>query len=164
MDILERLNYLEKSEAFSKWKKENPEFFLSHIFVMFDNLNKDIIQCGYYSPKIDRIITFVVQDGEIVKSGESEVFRHPDKNVKEFERDKIKISLDQAYKIMEDFQKKEYPNQSAVKSFVIIQNIDEGMVYNFTYMTPTFYTLNVKVSCETGEVVSHLLHSLIKGM
>ncbi|MFH1316550.1 MAG: hypothetical protein ABII01_03465 [Candidatus Woesearchaeota archaeon] len=157
MDIIKSYNEMVKDKKYIEWKKKNMDCFLAHAFLMFDKTNEGIIQFGFYNPKTDRIITFVIEKGNISISAETEIFKRPESKLKELDIGKVKLTLEEAKKIMEDFQHNEYKNQLQLNSFVILQNIDEGQVYNFTYITMTFNTLNVKIDSETGEIIKHTL-------
>ncbi len=58
--MFQSVKTLESSKEFKAYKKENPEAFLTHIFYMPDELNKNVFQIGYYDAKKDRITTFFV--------------------------------------------------------------------------------------------------------
>ena len=162
MDIIRSYNELRKVKKYTEWKEKNKECFLAHAFIMFDKLNKDIIQFGLYNPDTDKITTFVMEKGEVTISAETEIFKKPEAKLKKLVIENVKISLDEARRIMGEFQQKEYKNEVPVNSFVILQSIEEGQVYNFTYVTAAFNTLNVKINSETGIIVKHALTPLME--
>ena len=65
---------LESSKEFKDFKSKNKESFLTHVFYMLDEANKDCVQIGYYNPKRDRITTFIVEGESITRNPEAEVF------------------------------------------------------------------------------------------
>ena len=48
-----------------------------------------------------------------------------------------------------------------MKLFAILQNINGEQVYNITFVTQTFFTLNVRVDTSTGEIRQEKLTSLM---
>jgi uncharacterized membrane protein YkoI len=73
----------------------------------------------------------------------------------------VKIELDEAMKNARKFQEKEYPKEKSMKEIVILQKLDSGQVYNVTFVTQAFNTLNIKLDSKTGKVVKHKLMSLM---
>ena len=47
-----------------------------------------------------------------------------------------------------------------MKEVVILQNLDVGQVWNITYITKSFQTLNIKIDAETGDVLEDKLHQI----
>ena len=54
-----------------------------------------------------------------------------------------------------------YPKQLLFRNFVIIQMFEGRAVYNITFFTRSFKTINVKLSAENGEIIKHSLSDLI---
>ncbi len=158
----EAINKLEKSKEFSSWKKTHNEAYLVHFFRMLDKANEDTWQIGYYSPKTNLISVFLV-NGSVTKSEDSEVFKEQKKLVqplilKDAAIDDVK-ALEMANKIL----KESYKDSTILKSFMILQNIDAvGQVWNVTFVTNEFKTVNVKINSMSGECVSHKIVSLIR--
>jgi hypothetical protein len=152
MKLIDALNKLENSEEFNDWKIENDDSFLVHFFIMdSDNVNKEW-QIGYYNPKTDMIVTFVVNDETITLNPETEVFKEH-KGIKPLDVNLVSINFDQAKDIAKRVQEQKYSVHLPLKKIFILQNIEAGHVWNVTYITQSFKTLNIKVDSENGDIV-----------
>lgn len=160
MKIKKLIKDLESSEEFKQWKKENYSSSLVHIFKMFDEANKDEWQVGYYN-KNDTITTFIVGKYSISITPESEIFKAPETKIMKLSIEDAKIDIDEALEIAEKFQEKEYAREIPIKKIIILQKLDIGQVYNVTFVTRAFNTLNIKVDSKTSEIKKHDLLSLM---
>jgi len=158
-DIIKDL--CEHSE-FKNWKKENKDCYLVHVFKMLDEPNEGIWQIGYYNKEKDKITTFFIEKDDIKVIPEEEAYKRPKSIIKELKIDKVKTSMEEAMEKANEIMKKEYSQEQPVKTILILQNIKEGLVWNITFVTQSFKTLNIKISAETGKVVSHELISLMQ--
>ncbi len=152
MKIQKLIDDLEQSDEFLKWSSVNPDSYLVHAFAM-EEKGEFEWQIGYFNKKNDRIITFQIDEEEIQVNPESEIFKKDDQAIKPFDREIIKIDVDEALRIADDFQKEKHPNEQPIKTFLIVQNLEVGQVYNITKLTAGFKTLNIKVDTVTGQVV-----------
>lgn len=158
--LKEKVKKLEGSDVFKKWKSKNKDSHLSHVFVLFDE-NQDDWQIGYYSPKANKITTFVVGDN-ITENPAEDVFKEQKAVVKELEIAKAKIDVEKVLKITDDLQKEKYKAQIPVKKIAILQHLEIGQIWNVTYVTQSMQTLNMKIDSETGEIKSDKLVSLLE--
>lgn len=154
----EKLKKLESSPIYKEWKEKNKKTFLAHIFISSDA--PEIWQFGYYDKNIDKITTFVV-NSEIQHSVSEQIFKKPGAIITELEKDKVKIEPNEALKIMEKLQKEKYKQATAMKSFMILQRLELGQVYNITYVTNSLSTLNVKMDSENGKILREKFSSLL---
>ena len=74
--------------------------------------------------------------------------------------DDVKLDISDALGKANLLQKEKYSVHNPVKIIVILQTIPEGTVYNITYITQSFKTLNIKVSAITGDIVADKLLSI----
>lgn len=160
MKIRKLIKKLEDSKEFKDWKKENNASSLVHVFKMFDEANKDEWQIGFYNPD-DKIITFIIGKDSIQILPESEIFKKPDAKIFKLNIEDVKVELIEALEKAKNFQEKDYPQEKPMKEIVILQKLDIGQVYNITFVTQTFNTLNIKIDAKTGEIKSHKLMSLM---
>ncbi len=160
--MLEAIKRLENSPEFVEYKKDNPDAFLVHVFYMLDEANKNAIQIGYYSKASDKITTFIIDKESITKNPEAEVFKEQETIMNPINIDGVKIGVDEALKIAEELQKEKYKEHSPVKQIAILQHLPVGQVWNVTFVTRAFKTLNVKIDSNTGKVVSDKLLSIIE--
>jgi len=159
MEIKEALKRLEESKEFKEWKEKNKEDYFSYAFCEI-NEQGGVWQMGYYNKKEDKITTFIV-DEEIKVMPQQEVFKKPDMKVNKVELGKVKLSFAEIIDKASEFQKKEYPKEETNKTIAILQNLEKlGTVWNITFITRSFNTLNVKVSSENGKVLEHKLSSI----
>ncbi len=155
MEFKEALKNLESSDEYKKWRNGDSGSYLSHAFTMADPSLKEEWQLGYYNKDSDAVTTFSVS-GSVLKNPEAEVFKD-EKKILPLDRGKVKLTYKEAIDKAENIQKEKYPAHSSFKKIVILQNLEIGQVWNITYITNTFKTLNMKIDAETGEIKKHEL-------
>ncbi len=158
MKVMDVVKKLEKS---SKFKELNKKSYLAHLFKMMDDLNKDIWQIGYYNED-GTITTFIIEKKDIKIVPEQEVFQKTKRKVKKLDIDKVKIDLDKALDIVKDLQQKKFSGNTPLKIMVVLQNIANHIVYNITYITNSFNTLNMKIDGINGKVISYELTPMLQ--
>ena len=97
MEIKDIVKKLEDNPEFSSWKKENKESYLTHIFKMDDEANKDIWQIGYYN-KDGTITTFVIEKDDIKIIPEEKPFQEKKRKIKKLNMKDVLIDFDEALK------------------------------------------------------------------
>jgi len=160
--MIESVKKLEDSKEFKDFKKQNKEAYLAHVFYMLDEANQDIVQIGYYNKSKDRITTFIVEGDNITKNPEAEVFKEQEIMMKPIDLSKVKINVNEAVDIAEKLQKDKYKQEIPVKKIAILQHLPLGQVWNITFVTQTFKTLNIKIDSGTKKIVSEKLLSIIE--
>ena len=160
MYIIDLIKTIQDQPQVHDFLYKNHSAFLAHIFKMYDDLNKDEIQIGYFSPEDDMIHVFMYDEKlkTTIKNVGEEPFKEPNSKVQELNLDKIKIDLDVALKTAEN-KLAELKEQASKKMFVL-QNLNGENIYNFTFITISLKTVNVKISVETGEIISSNSFSL----
>jgi len=161
MKIKEPVEKLESNTEFKEWQKCNPKSYLVHIFKLVDELNKNIWQIGYYNDS-GTITSFILEESEIKIIPEEKIFQEKKRKVKKLDLGKIKIDLEEALKIAQDFQIKEYKGNNPQKIMLILQNIDGKVLYNITYITINFNALNIRIDAIEGNVVHHDISPFVK--
>jgi len=133
-------------------------YYLTHFFVMFDQNLKQIDdwQVGFYSKEKDVVKAISVGDesGEIV-SKESEALKKKEHIIKELKLEEVKIDIDEVIKKVVQCLRNNYMREIPIKAFVVLQVLDEYPIWNFTFITSAFKTLNIKVDAVDGEIVHH---------
>ena len=154
MNFLEALKKLEDSEDFKRWKKDHRDMYLVHGFTMLGNSKEGPMnwQIGYYDQKDDKITPIDVGSGINIGSPQ-QAFKKND-SIKELEVKNIKISLKEALNKNEEARLEKFAKETPMKIFVIIQDLDEGQVWNITTATNTMNTINTKIDSSTGEIIS----------
>jgi hypothetical protein len=153
---------LQDDISFNRWKKENKKIVFSYAFTSAEKEVTADWQIGFYDKYSDKITTFSVMGDNVANMHTDDVFKEPGAKVLEIDITKVKLSLSDILKKAEEFIKKQYPSEFINKKIIILQNLPEvGLVWNITFFTLTFNSLNLKISAENGEVKSHKLTSLM---
>jgi hypothetical protein len=161
MEIKEIISLLEKSPEYKEWKKKHKDCYLVHLFKMADDANSDIWQIGFYSNKEDKITTFILEKSKVNVVPEGEIFREEEHKLKELDLSSVKFDYTEALKIAHELHAAQYKKEQIFKTIMILQHMD-NQIWNITFVTNSFKTLNIKISAETGQVISHDLQSLIE--
>lgn len=161
MDLKPVLEKLEESQNFRKWRQKNKNTYLSYAFKIAEEMGSNDWQIGFYDRKKDRITTFVIAGGNVKIRPDEEVFKNDGMKVNEIQLDKIKLTFDNAMGKAGEFQEKNFPKDRSIKTIAILQNMPKlGNIWNITYITEAFNTLNMKIDASTGKVLEHALSSL----
>ncbi len=160
MELKEVLAGVKKSSEFKTWRKTHENAYLAHAFVMLDEANKDSWQIGYYDADKSLMSTFVASSGKIEVIPDQEVFKSEHK-IAILEPEKVKLTVKEALELAEKHRKEHYPKEIVAKSFFIIQVVEaHGQVFNITFFTAAFRTINIKISTENGKVLHHSCETL----
>lgn len=161
MDLKPALEKLKQTKDFKQWTKNNKNDYFSYGFKIVQEMGSDDWQLGFYNRKKDRITTFVLAGDNIQIRPKEEVFKKQDMEVNEVELKKVKLTFDEAVNSAEKFQQKKFPKDKSIKTIAILQNISKiGNVWNITYITETFNTLNMKIDASTGKIAEHSISSI----
>ncbi len=158
--MFDKIKTLESSKEFKGFKSKNKDAFLTHVFYMLDEANRNCVQIGYYNPKKDKITTFIMEGDCITKTPEAEVFKEQETVIKPLDMSKAKIEMSEAVEIAEKLQRDKYPADQPIKKIAILQHLPIGQVWNITFVTATFKTLNIKIDSQSKKVVSDRLISI----
>ncbi len=162
MNVIDIIKKLEDSKEFTSWIKNHKKAYLAHCFRMLDEVNSKIWQIGYFNPESNLITVFVVDD-KITRNEDSEVFKEQKKLVNRLDVKEVKVTEDKALDNANEILGKEYKGSTVFKSFMILQNIDKiGQVWNITFVTQQFKTINIKIDSLKGTVIDHKMVSLIR--
>ena len=157
----EALKVLEKSKEFNAWKKKNPETYLSYGFFVVEDVDNRW-KIGYYHKKHDKVTSFNVGE-KITIEPEEEVFRKEEKQkVERLDLNKVKFDLAEAVAIANDVQQEEFATEAPRKIIAILQKLPKGQVWNVTFLTQSFNTLNFKIKSDNGRVVEKKLQPLFQ--
>jgi predicted RNA-binding protein len=162
MQIKDIFSKAQNSAEFKKWHAENADGYLTHLFFMDEGKGTDLYDVGYYSVKAKKMASFEVTDSGVCLKDFSEPYREPGKRVKKLDLEKVKITPEQAREAAKKLQEEKYPRSKPVKLIIILQNLEAGQVWNITYVTQQFETLNIKVDAETGKIVSDISQKIFE--
>jgi len=156
MNLKEIVKTVEQTQTFKDFKRQFPKAYLVHIFSM----TKQPLQLGYYDEDSELITTFDVSNG--VQKEQSAPFREPDKKaIKALEITQVSFALEEAEEIASNIQKEKYPKEMIRETIIILQHLDVAQIFNVTFITHSFKTLNIKLDANTKQVLSHDLTNLI---
>ena len=155
-DIIKKLE-----ESFKFKKDHNKKSYLAHLFKMVDDLNKDDWQIGYYNDN-NTITNYVNEDDKINVIHAQEIFQKTQKKIKKLDMSKVKIDIDKVLDIAKEFQQKKFSTDPPLKIMVILQNIANNTIYNVTYITRSFNTLNIKIDATNSKIISHELTNMLQ--
>ncbi len=158
--LKESIKKLESSKTFKDYKKTNPDAYLTSTFLMAENLEEDW-QLDYYSIKSKKITSFVIKD-KIKSMPETKPFQEKETIIEKLDIDKIKIDFKKVLEIADKLKKEKYKNETLTKKIIVLQNLKEfGQIWNLTFLTSSFKTLNIKINASSGKILKENLASLI---
>ncbi len=161
MELKSALKKLKESPKFKEWFKDNNKTYFSYAFTMIENNAQQEWQIGYYDKNKDKITTFIVGEKNIDIKPEEDIFKKSDMKVEEIVVSKVKLTLSNVLNKVEKFQKENYHNEKILKKIIILQSLENfGNIWNITYFTQNFNTLNMKITTDSGKIVEHNLSPL----
>ncbi|MFH1839700.1 MAG: hypothetical protein ABH849_00955 [Nanoarchaeota archaeon] len=149
--LKEKLKEIKELDKFKDWNGKHFDAYLCSIFVA------DKLQFDFYDPETDRITSF---NGEEVIE-EQEILRKEKKKLIELKLDDLKIDLDNVKEIIKKLIDEKYKGESSNKEIVFLQNFEDKIIWNVTYITDTFNILNIKVDAKTGEILFEKIESAL---
>lgn len=160
MELYDVIEKIEHSNEFKTWKKSHATAFLAHAFVMLDEPNKNMWQIGYFDKAKNTMSTFILNVEEIKTVPDQEIIKAEQK-ILELKPSEVKIPLAEALETAQKTKNQHYPREQTLKTFFIIQNLEaHGTVFNITYFTASFKTINIKISTTNGKVVHNSIQAL----
>ncbi|MBS3131809.1 hypothetical protein J4212_05225 [Candidatus Woesearchaeota archaeon] len=161
MEIKEAITTLEANPPFIEWRSGNPHHYFSYAMKISDLNADEGWQIGFYSKESGKITSFRMSKDRIELMPEEEVFKEHDRHIEGIETESLKVDYGEAVSKAKDFIKKTYPHDSEQKTIAILQNIEKlGLVWNFTFVTHSFKTINIKVDASSGEIKDHKIDSI----
>ena len=165
MDVKPAIKILEDHKDFKKWQHKNNGTYFSYAFKIPQEMQEDEWQLGYYNSKSDKITTFVIVGGDVKERPEEDVFKREETKINEVQLEKIKLSFDSVMQKANEFQQKNFPKDRSIKTIAILQNLSElGNIWNITFVTEAFNTLNIKIDALNGKILEHNLTSIFSFM
>jgi flagellar motor protein MotB len=162
MDIKTLLEKLRKNSVFKKWHSDNKDSVLVHLFVLLEPGVMPNYDIGFYDFKKELMTSFTVDENvsRIELNEAKEIFKEEGQKIVALDEKRIKTNIDEAVSSSLKLQREKYSQHEPMKQIVILQNIKEGQVWNITFVTKSFKTLNIKLDSETGKVVEDKIHEL----
>lgn len=160
MDVTQVVQQVQGSKEFHSFQKDHPDYYLTHLFCMFVHDQQSSWQVGFYSKKTDRIVVFEHTGKEVIRHKEEDVFKKK-KFVKRLKLDQV-IPFEEALSIADKHKKAKYPKEIEKQRIVILQNIDEGIVWNITMISEQLNMLNLKIKAQDGHIVKESFDSILR--
>ena len=159
----EMLATIQKSTEYKSWKKKHQQGYLSHFFcpISHDCELKGDWEVGFYDPSSEKMTVFACGKTVTVKENEDDVFKKPEQRVEELQIASVKTSFTKAVDVFAENVEEFFPKAGRGDGFVILQNLEQKPLWNFTFITKDLKFINIKIHAETGEVDSHLSMDLI---
>lgn len=159
MEFEEIVKKAQSSKEFKEWKEKHKEYYLAHAFVMLDKANEGVWQLGYYDKQSNNVATIILQGDAVSIIPEQEILK-ASQEITELNPADVKLSVKEALETASKCIKENYPKELILKNFFIIQHLDEGTVFNITYLTQTFKTINIKISTTDGKIFKHTIAAI----
>ncbi|MFP4656967.1 MAG: PepSY domain-containing protein [Candidatus Woesearchaeota archaeon] len=161
MKVKEITQLVEDSEEFKSWRTDNESDYLAHVFIMYDGDTLMDRQVGYYNETKGTMSSFTISDSKVTLIPEAEVLKKPDgSTVKGLGSTDVKIDFEEADEIARRLLKEKY-SKNASKKIYILQRLDGKQLWNITFLTGDYNTLNIRVDAENGDVVKDELVNII---
>jgi len=156
MEFKKLITEIESMPAFKEWKKTHEGFYLAHAFVMPSD---NVWQIGYYDKESNKVDT-ITKLGDEIKIEPAQEILKASQEILELNPEDVKISVKEALEKASECIKENYSKEILLKHFLIIQHLEGETVYNITYVTQSFKTINIKLSTIDGKMVKHTLEKL----
>ncbi len=147
MKIKDAIIKLEKSKAFIEWKQQNPTGFLASLFTMFEGEKTEEWLANFHVNQ--SITTFHVDESGCERKGEEKT----EGEIKKLDIDQVKVEVDDAIRNVVGMLTIK-TGESTTKTIAILQNLEEGQVWNISLMTSSMNLYNVRLDAGTGNKLS----------
>lgn len=156
MQFKEAIKKLQESELFVEWKKQHPKSYLSYGFFVIEGSDCKI---GYCTE--NKITSFSI-GRKITVEPEEEAFQKEKKTIEAIDLEKVRLDLADAVAIANKLQQEEFSAEIPKKIIAILQTLENVQVWNITFLTHSFNTLNIKIRSDDGMVVEKKLSPLFQ--
>jgi len=161
MDFRHIVDKVEGSKDYKEFIKENPSYYLVHVFTVIDSGHDEIWQIGYYSKETDRIIVFEYNLDTIKVHPPAEALKK-EEYIQPLDISILAVSKSDANIACKELIKEHYPKELLSNSIMLLQNLPEfGQVWNVTMVTLAFSVINAKIDAITGNVLKHHKENLM---
>ncbi len=150
--IKEKYNNLIATEMYKEFLEHNPDYELSHFFLVSESGNLVDEQIGFYSKESDKVVSFDLLRHSV---SEPEGAAKTSGVIPSFKVEDVKVDIDEALKITNKLIDKEYSQHMTTKAICILQTLDKVLLWNLTLVTNTLHMINVRINAKTKEVIKH---------
>jgi len=156
-DVLAQLAVIEASDTFQAFRRETPEAYLAHAFVMKRPGESVACQFGYCLPN-GKLQVFQEQEGSVERLPEDDAFSTS--TIEPIERAAVKIGCAEAERRALAFQQQERPSEKVTKVIIVLQKLKRTL-YNCTLVTDQFNIVNIRLDAGDGRVLHHETRSIL---
>ncbi|MBW2973106.1 hypothetical protein KY346_01800 [Candidatus Woesearchaeota archaeon] len=157
MEFKKLIDEIEATPEFKEWKKDHPDFYLAHVFVMPSEDN--VWQIGYYDKKSNKVDTIIKQGNKIEIMPAQDILK-ASQEIMPLKPEEVKLTVSEALEKAKACIKENYPKEILLKHFLIIQHLEGATVFNITYVTQSFKTVNIKIDSADGKIIKHSMEKL----
>lgn len=156
MFVKDQFKSLQNSPQYKAWQKkpDSSQAYLAHIFYLTNNP----LEIGFYHPDTNTVTSFEMETFE--EKSHQEVFSK-DPSIPKLDLDSVTVDLQEARALARDVQKKEYPHDAIEKEIAILQCLGNQALYNITFITKTFKTLNIRIDAQNKKILHTHLRSVM---
>lgn len=145
--MLELLNKVKDSGPYKEWN--HPEAYLCSIFITDQQT-----QLSFYDKKTKLVTSFKIEGEKVTLVGKDEkIFQKEKHDLQELNLNELAVDFNKAKEISNTFLEKKYPHNTVNKEIIILQVINNKIVWNFTKITSTFNIINIKLDAYSGEII-----------
>jgi hypothetical protein len=158
MEIIKLIYGVESGDVFKKWKEEHKNSFLASVFGMTGNEDMTL---NYYDKSTDKMYSFSCKaplapvEQDFVKSSEE---------ILSVRAETLKITIDEALKKAYSTAEKNYSEQRLVRTIFALQVLGGKQVWNITFLTGDYQTINIRIDSISGDVIEHSIAKLSEFM
>ena len=160
MEAKSLIKQVENTKEFLELKEKKQNLFLAHVFAMYDGDKLMDTQVGYYDNDTKKMSSFLISDDKVQLLPETDVFQKPGSEVKSIAVEKISLEFDQVKQKSEELLSSKY-SLTASKKVFILQTVGDDQVWNITFLTNSFSTINIRVDSVTSEILKDEVVNLV---
>jgi len=153
MSYEEAIKRIESSDVFKSWRKKHPGPYLSSVYTIMEGSDEPVWQLGYFDKDTDKMTTFV--DNKMIEIVPAEKVLKTTEEVKEISLKDVKKNLEEVLVISKSFYEKNFPSEKIIRTLIILQFLKQGQLWNITFFTPSFHTINIRIDAAKGTVLEH---------
>ena len=145
------------NSLFQTWKKNHVQAYLSHFFCPLTSTltQKSAWELGYYDLSSNKITIFIpLKTDEFEIKPEDTVFKQDTTAIEPLLLDKIQVSYERSQELFQINFPTQFPKQQLGDGFIILQCLNQKILWNYTFITKTIQFINIKINAITSELDS----------
>jgi len=145
---------LKSQELFKEWNKHHAKAYLTHFFSAMSSGKEPTTswEIGLYDPQSGKITVFVKLKEDFAIKPEDDVFKQETTTIEELDVEKARLSCNEALDIFKERKEEFFPKEVCGDGFVVLQTLDQKVLWNFTFITKTLKFVNLKINAQSAEV------------